>query len=782
MSDDIDDAASRVTPGWPTCANDECIGRQIEGFEHCLAHLEASNLDDFLHGVTPGAPLDLRGTTLTNTLLDRLLQRVSEDPESPAQLGEADFRYCSFPTVPARFERVRFAGAARFGGARFAQAAEFGGARFDGPAEFRDAQFAGSAGFVGARFAGPAGFVGARFAGSAGFGGARFFKAAVFVGARFARDAGFVDARFDGSAEFGSARFTGSAEFGVAQFDGPAGFGGARFDGPAGFGSARFAQAAGFGVALFAGSAGFGGARFAGHAEFVGARFAGSAGFGVALFDGPAWFGGARFDGSAGFVGARFAGSAGFGDALFDGPAWFGGARFAGHAEFDGARFAGHAGFGDALFDGPAWFGGARFAGHAEFDGARFAGSAGFGDALFESLTRFGPLVTSDLRLDGASFKKRVVLEVEAGALSAVDTRFEGGVELRVRHARISLRRVFFGGPSSLSGAPAPFTTVGGEHVQADPDDITAWVAAGGGKSVRTLDRRSADLEAWIPQVLCLQETDVSQLTLADVDLRWCRFAGAHQLDKLRLEGRGPFNRPPGWRVGWAWPPVWRWSSRRVLAEEHPWRAGRRKSGGWTKDLPDLHGVADVPPVGPERLAVLYRSLRKAFEDGKNEPGAGDFYYGEMEARRRSAASPRRERALLAAYWMISGYGQRAGRALAALAVLIGVLFVLLTQFGLPDGTALQQMTGTVPATVAGQPQQISIEVTAAPATLPPPGQRWTADRMSRAIRIALGSVVFRDADQKLTAQGVWIVMAGRAFGPLLLALAALAIRARVKR
>ena len=53
---------------------------------------------------------------------------------------------------------------------------------------------------------------------------------------------------------------------------------------------------------------------------------------------------------------------------------------------------------------------------------------------------------------------------------------------------------------------------------------------------------------------------------------------------------------------------------------------------------------------------------------------------------------------------------------------------------------------------------------------------------MGKAIRISLGSVVFRDADQKLTPAGVWTVMAGRTFGPLLLALATLAIRARVKR
>jgi hypothetical protein len=47
--------------------------------------------------------------------------------------------------------------------------------------------------------------------------------------------------------------------------------------------------------------------------------------------------------------------------------------------------------------------------------------------------------------------------------------------------------------------------------------------------------------------------------------------------------------------------------------------------------------------VDAERLSVIYRSLRKSLEDAKNEPGAADFYYGEMEARRRSTATPQVE-------------------------------------------------------------------------------------------------------------------------------------------
>jgi hypothetical protein len=47
-----------------------------------------------------------------------------------------------------------------------------------------------------------------------------------------------------------------------------------------------------------------------------------------------------------------------------------------------------------------------------------------------------------------------------------------------------------------------------------------------------------------------------------------------------------------------------------------------------------------VQRLGPDRLAVLYRALRKAQEDNKNEPGAADFYYGEMEMRDRDRQTP----------------------------------------------------------------------------------------------------------------------------------------------
>nr|WP_246481025.1 pentapeptide repeat-containing protein [Amycolatopsis umgeniensis] len=597
-----------------------------------------------------------------------------------------------------------------------------------------------------------------------------------------------------GAADFGYCHFAGFFHYDRYSPETPAAldhacrqFTGARFEGEARFHGARFSGDIWFIGASFGGDAGFGNTRFEGNGGFAQAKFAGSTHFGAASFEGDAWFGSTRFDDEVVFKGARFHRGARFSRARFAGRAVFDDAQFAeaakfGHAEFredclfDTTRFDDEALFDDTRFGKSAEFVRTRFGAAATFEGARFRGSAWFRNAHFEEAARFGPVVATVLVIDGASFARRVVVEAEAGSLTASDTRFEAGAELRVRRAQVTLRRAYFGAPSSLSGSPAPFTRrFSSLVVETDPEMVAQWPGSHASGSIDVL-------EPWVPSVLSVQETDVSQVTLADVDLRWCRFAGAHQLDKLKLEGRGPFNRPPtGWRCGWAWPPVWHWSRRRVLAEEHPWRAERRKHRGWSRNLPNLGSPVTFPPLSPERLAVLYRSLRKAFEDAKNEPGAGDFYFGEMEARRHSGTTSRRERVLLTLYWMISGYGQRAGRALSALVVLVAVIFALLTQFGLTNGTGVQEIVGPFPA-ATGQPPTTVYRVQPVESKLPAPDKRWTPDRMDKAIRIALGSVVFRETDQKLTPVGFWTVMAGRALGPLLVALAVLAIRARVKR
>lgn len=147
--------------------------------------------------------------------------------------------------------------------------------------------------------------------------------------------------------------------------------------------------------------------------------------------------------------------------------------------------------------------------------------------------------------------------------------------------------------------------------------------------------------------------------------------------------------------IGWHHRGIWpvRWTRRRTLAEEHHWRAlstSQPASPSGSMPTPrqwcpgPYHPDPGLTP-GPEDVAALYRQLRKAFEDGKNEPGAADFYHGECEMRRHGrAGTPKGERRLLWGYRLLSGYGLRASRALGWLSAAMLVTILLLMGFDCP--------------------------------------------------------------------------------------------------
>ena len=163
--------------------------------------------------------------------------------------------------------------------------------------------------------------------------------------------------------------------------------------------------------------------------------------------------------------------------------------------------------------------------------------------------------------------------------------------------------------------------------------------------------------------------------------------------------------------------------------------------------------------LDPGQIAGLYRALRKGREDSKDEPGAADFYYGEMEMRRRArpggtlpVVSPapglprgRVERGILTAYWLVSGYGLRAWRAVAWLAVVTALLAVAfhLVGFAVP-------------------PRPVSYSWTSLPVRVP----RYLVPDPQPGLRRPHGASCCK---APLT-------------GPVLLGLALLALRGRVKR
>ncbi len=579
-----------------------------------------------------------------------------------------------------------------------------------------------------------------------------------FDRAAFGDGARFDDATFGEWASFDDATFGSGARFGRATFGDEVSFGNATFGNGARFGGAAFAGDARFGRAAFGDEASFGNATFGNSASFEEATFGRGTMFGGATFGEGARFGRATFGDWASFDDATFADQASFDDATFRGEARFDGATFGDWASFDDATFGNRARFHNATLGDWASFGNATFGNWARFDDATFGDEASFGGATFGDWARFGPLLGGGrLILDQATFGQGCELAISADRLDCRGARLPYGAALNVHWAEVRLDGVDFGQPSVLVGV-GPFPGLDEDALR--PRVERCW---------RT-ER---------PRVLSLRGSDVRNLVLSNVDLRACRFSGAHNLDQLRLEATIDLaDQPAGVRAGWAVPPLWRWTRRRTLAEEHRWRRAQAKHAGWYPRSCRVQGLA-----GQERalrsadIALLYRALRKGREDSKDEPGAADFYYGEMEMRRHDRTAPWPERVVLWLYWLVAGYGLRASRAFGWLLGLLAVATVLLAVVGFPPAPPATPLS----ATVTGMPpqQRSQFDTNAAPVMA---AERPFPDRLGTAALVAVEGAVFRSSEQALTYEGRLIQASLRFVGPVLLGLGLLSIRGRVKR
>lgn len=549
--------------------------------------------------------------------------------------------------------------------------------------------------------------------------------------------ADFSAATFTGYAWFTSAKFHAKALFGSVTFTGPASFESATFNEDALFESVTFTHAAVFDSAAFTHAALFDSTTFNEGALFDSVTFTHAATFESATFNCPATFESATFTGPATFRAAQFNDVAVFESASFSRAVSFSLAEFNSGVSFESVTTSTVADFSSATFNSYGWF-----------QSATFNNSASFQDAVFEELAQMGPLAcTGTLDLSFAKFKAPVTIEAAAQSVVCYRTHWSSTASLRLRHARVDFTDAIFESPFSVVAHPRPFTLPNRELMG---EAILAGLPA--------------------VQVLSLQGVDAAHLVLTDLDLSQCRFTGIVHLDQVRLEGHIGFAQVPDGVHRRGWHPI-RFTRRRTLAEEQYWRAARPGAASDWATAP--HGV-DL--VGPTALAALYRSLRKALEDGKDDPGAGDFYYGEMEMRRADRGRPWAERSLLAVYWALSGYGLRASRSLAWLVLAMTATVVVMMLWGLPKGDSATR----------GAPMGDTRAITAeAPEPRNPTGSlqsRLTTQRFEKSLRVVVNSVVFRSSGQNLTTAGTYTEMASRISEPVLLGLAVLAVRGRIKR
>jgi uncharacterized protein YjbI with pentapeptide repeats len=739
--------AEQTEVEWPTCEQAGCIGIRLGQARMCLAHGSEADTAAGLRVVEETGEIDARGVPITSALLGRILAAAPRDDEEPL-IKSCQFDRATF-SDDAQFSGTTFNGDAQFSGATFNGDARFDGATFRGGAQFGGVRFGGNARFGGATFSGDAVFSRATFPGYAQFDGATFsgyarFDSVTFGGAQFTRAifSGFTlfdNATFSGGVVFSRATFSG-VQFTKAIFSGMVWFSLTAFSGSARFDEATFNLYAQFDGATFGRYTNFREVTFDGGADFSDARFDGEAVFAKVLFSFDAQFSRATFSAITWFSVAAFSGDAWFRRAAFDDRAQFDGATFSRDARFDEATFSGNADFDEATFSRDAYFDEASLNGEAGFSGTTFKRRAGFAGAKFEQARQFGPLLAyRGLLLDEAQFAQQVQIEVSSTGVCCRRARFAGGVQFRLRWARVVLDDTDLAAPSILAGIPR----LSSQALARREERIArAWQ--------RLLPGEIGER----PQLMSLRRTDVAGLKLSNVSAANCRFAGAHNLDALRLESDvsfviAPMPVTPGGRG---------WGGREVIAEECAWRANRSRRHWVVPKWP--HWLEDEEPgvLDSGQIAGLYRALRKGREDIKDEPGAADFYYGEMEMRRArpnsdgnrdghsgEATRGRVERGILTAYWLVSGYGLRAWRAIAALAVVTAVLAVAFHLFGF--------------------------------AVPPRPVSYLTS--LLYAFRATLS---LTDDEVTLTAWGQLLQAVLKLTGPVLLGLALLALRGRVKR
>ncbi|WP_329097974.1 pentapeptide repeat-containing protein [Streptomyces sp. NBC_01439] len=243
--------------GWPTCGLQAspadpraCIGIRLPGHERCLAHLEIEDQEGYLGTLSPGAPVDLRGTTFDHGLLPRLLMALQPGVPGPAALGPADFDRARFvdgwnrPDIEfwdrASFVRASFEGRAGFAGVTFAGPVSLDGAVFERVGDFDRCRFHRTATFRRALFHASAGFNNAAFLGDVSFARAVLAASADLNGVRVAGTADFSRTFFGGLAMLNEAGFAGAVSFASAEWEGGLLSNRAVFEAPVDFARASF--------------------------------------------------------------------------------------------------------------------------------------------------------------------------------------------------------------------------------------------------------------------------------------------------------------------------------------------------------------------------------------------------------------------------------------------------------------------------------------------------------------------------------------------------------------
>jgi uncharacterized protein YjbI with pentapeptide repeats len=323
------------------------------------------------------------------------------------------------------------------------------------------------------------------------------------------------------------------------------------------------------------------------------------------------------------------------------------------HAQsFEGLTFGAGTSFFGAIFGNNVSFSPATFLGDVDFSCAWFGASADLAVVRVEGNVNLSQARFQDVNIQFIGSNRDLAIPDSRRTLDLSGTTF-------VERTRIE----WLGGPVDIDMSRTVF--IDGFLLRAIGSLKAESVYVGRRSLIMGLARHARSLA-----VHSLDGMDLAQLTLSGVDMSEFESPYASDLSQLRFEGDIRFKyRGGGFRT-----------SRKVLKQEL--------------------GSEKREPSSAAVLAGLYRGIRKASEESKDFSGASDFYYGEMEMRRRSLARAKSlvqhsERLLLTLYWIFGGYGVRPLRPFLGLLALITGLAGSLYCFGFvgdaSGGTALRQ-------------------------------------------------------------------------------------------
>jgi hypothetical protein len=441
---------------------------------------------------------------------------------------------------------------------------------------------------------------------------------------------------------------------------------------------------------------------------------------------------------------------------IFESSVDFSSAQFDAHVYFQGVACRDVSYFERTMFNGPVSFG-------TDYDGQTFTSTylkAGkFSGASFrhQSYFYFEYSNLPDYRFShfhGAT--DLVFTEVESNPsevrnvpfiLSLYSARFEGDFRIKVEPSQtglciLDLTDTYFEQPLKLT-TNQPLLLSG--------TTIKQQLSLAGSRvldSVGLLSLVNATLDA----PLILDE---------NVSLLHCYMTGATGLQLLQVVGANP-----------QWPVYHR---RRIIADEVLVRRGYYagtfdnlgskdgRYGMFGEDRPNPDWYLDhsahlrIDRLKCQSVESTYRQLRASLEESKAAPDAADFYYGEMEMRRSGRHTKPFDRVLLFAYWLAAGYGLRASRAAATYLSIVAVVTLMLVK--------AQRVFITAPKMVGNDINFHSY-----------------ADVFLRVVMRSSVSFFAPVATSGFSAVGVATLLILRLVGPACLALAILALRARVQK